>query len=46
MSVLISSMYFLVLVFLVIMLVKITMKGSEKDKPLASVYLKIFLNHF
>jgi len=35
-----------VLVIVIMLLVKSTLGGVEMRKPLYSVYLKIFLNHF
>ena len=41
-----SACYFLALIAAIVLLVKVSMRGSEGRKPLSSVYLKIFLNHF
>ena len=45
-NIVISSLYLLALVVAVIMLVRVSMRGSNQIKPLSSVYIKIFLNHF
>ena len=45
-NIFISALYFISLCAAVIMLVMTTMRGSSQRKPLVSVYMKIFLNHF
>lgn len=45
-NIFISALYFFSLCTAVILLVMTTMQGSNQRKPLISVYMKIFLNHF
>ena len=45
-NIMVSAMYFIGLIVAIIILVKFSMRGSNLRRPLSSVYLKIFLNHF
>jgi len=45
-NIFVSALYFLALISAIITLVKMTMRGSQTRRPLSSVYLKVFLNHF
>ena len=45
-NIVVSSLYMITLIAAVVILVRFTMKGSNQMKPLSSVYVKIFLNHF
>lgn len=46
MNIIYSALYILAAIAAVIMLVRTSMRGSNQVKPLASVYMKLFLNHF
>ena len=46
MNIFISFVYLLMLIAAVIILVRVTIKTSNEAKPLSTVYLKVFLNHF
>ena len=45
-NIFISGLYIFAAFFAVIMLVRSSMRGSNQQKPLSSVYIKIFLSHF
>ena len=45
-NIMVSALYFIGLIVAIIILVKFSMRGSNLRRPLSSVYLKIFLNHF
>ena len=45
-NIFISCILFLLVIFVVGVLVKISMRGSSMHQPLHPVYMKIFLNHF
>ena len=46
MNLVISGIYLFVLLLAVVVFVRLSLKGSNEQKPMASAYLKIFLNHF
>ena len=45
-NIIVSALYFLSLITAIVLLVRVTMQGNSVRKPLTSVYIKIFLNHF
>ena len=45
-NIIVLILYVAALIIICVLLVQAQMKGSQLRKPLYSVYLKIFLNHF